>query len=136
MRLQSLIASEQHPEQPRVLVGNRHQRLVITDPFIGGRDPCCKPCSSLWLHTERRLQRGSSALDEQAAKVIVAAPGDAAEPGLAAGRVLPRDKTEPSGELAPCMDFPVNASVIVMTRDQTATLYPAVLGGSVSPGPC
>jgi len=35
-----------------------------------------------------------------------------------------------------CMDFPGNARVEAMTKDQTATLYPAVLGDRFAPGPC
>ena len=38
--------------------------------------------------------------DEQPAQIAIALLGDAAEPLLAAGRVLPRNESDPGGELA------------------------------------
>jgi hypothetical protein len=35
-----------------------------------------------------------------------------------------------------CMDFPGIARDVVLTRDQTATLYPAVMGDRCAPEPC
>ncbi len=44
---------------------------------------------------------GSSAVDEQLSQILVAAFGDADQPGLAAGRHLTRHQSEPSREIAP-----------------------------------
>ena len=44
-----------------------------------------------------------SAMDKQLAQIVIASLADAEEPGLAAGRVLSRHKSQPGGELPALM---------------------------------
>lgn len=89
------VVGEQRPDDAGVLGGDRDAGAVVATTLTHRERPARQPI----LTALGGLQHGTSAQDQQSAQVGIATPSDVAEPGLAAGGVLPWHQPEPGGEL-------------------------------------
>jgi hypothetical protein len=79
-----------------VFVRDGHQRSIPAHPCLELNDPARQPVAS----SMGARHGGARALKQQRAQILVALPGDAAQPGLAATARLFGHRAEPGGELA------------------------------------
>src|SRR5439155_11091998 len=100
-RAQRLVLREQRPGDARILVGDRHQRAVVTAP----RPQLEDPARHAVLVSARRVQYGARALYQEIAKVGIAPLADVTQARLAAGGVLARSQADPGGELPAVLEL-------------------------------
>jgi len=88
LRVVGLALRQHRPQLPGVLVGDGDECLVVADPPVERDDPLLQTGQLFGrlppLFSECRGQYAAGALHEQGSQVVVATPGDAPEPGLAA----------------------------------------------------
>src|ERR1019366_4735526 len=101
-----LALGEDRPDHTGMLVGNRHQRFVVTHTQIQLHNPLLDSGEVRRLAFERHAYTGARTLDQQGAQISVPTPADMAELGLAAAGILPRSQSLPSGELTSVLKVP------------------------------
>src|SRR4051794_5753996 len=93
--------SKNRPDDPSILCGQGNVRLVIAAAHDEIRRPPAETCG---LAAGRMLHGGSSSLDQQSSKVIIATFGYASQSSLAARRVLLRRQAQPGRKLASILE--------------------------------
>jgi hypothetical protein len=92
---------QHRPQNAGVLVGQRHQSLLLSDTVAQLQ----QPLRDAVIAIGRGQQSGLGALDQQGAQVVIAALGDATQPVFAAGGVLARHQSNPGAELACALEL-------------------------------
>jgi len=87
--------AEQRPDDACVLCRDSDAGAVVTAAFTDGEGPAGEPI----LTPPGSLQHGPRTEDQQGPQVRITPSSDVSEPGLPAGRVLPRNQSEPGREL-------------------------------------
>ena len=96
----ALRPGQQCPSESRGLVCQGNHSAVEAAPL----NECLQPVRPCIVALRHLKGDSTSAVDHLPTQIMVGAPADAAEPRLAARRVLPRHKTDPSGKLAPASE--------------------------------
>ena len=87
-----------------MLVGNGHQRLVITLARVKFDDPALQAVGPRRFHPEGGLQRTARALDQEGAQIDIAAQTDSPQARLATRAVLPGGDPQPGTKLPPVFE--------------------------------
>jgi hypothetical protein len=90
------LSIQQRPSDARRFVGERHNRSIETAPS----DKCFQPGRSMVVMLGQSADDGACTVDQLAPEIVVGASADAAEPWLAASRILSRHQPDPCCHLA------------------------------------
>ena len=96
-----LIATEQHPRNSCVLIGERYGRFVLAAPFDQPPHPLA---TSVCLEPDPP-KCGPGAMDEQLPQIAIAPFANPEQAGLAPGGVLPWYQPQPRRKLAPILEM-------------------------------